>query len=47
MIHRVKGCMADFTPDIALLHCGTNDLKKRPCSSKNRTKHIEVGRRGI
>ena len=28
MIHHVKGCMIDFVPDIVLLHCGTNDLKK-------------------
>ena len=28
MIHHVKGCMVDFVPDILLLHCGTNDLKK-------------------
>ena len=28
MIHHVKGCMVDFAPDIVLLHCGTNDLKK-------------------
>ena len=28
MIHLVKGCMFDFARDIALLHCGTNDLKK-------------------
>ena len=26
--HHVKGCMVDFAPDIVLLHCGTNDLKK-------------------
>ena len=28
MIHHVKGCRVDFAPDIVLLHCGTNDLKK-------------------
>ena len=28
MIHHVKGCMVGFAPDIVLLHCGTNDLKK-------------------
>ena len=28
MIQHVKGCMVDFTPDIVLLHCGTNDSKK-------------------
>ena len=28
MIHHVKGCMVDFAPDIVLLHCVTNDLKK-------------------
>ena len=28
MIYHVKGCMVDFAPDIVLLHCGTNDLKK-------------------
>ena len=28
MIHHFKGCMVDFLPDIMLLHCGTNDLKK-------------------
>ena len=28
MSHYVKGCLVDFAPDIALLHCGTNDLKK-------------------
>ena len=28
MIHHVKGCMVDFPPDILLLYCGTNDLKK-------------------
>ena len=28
MIHHFKGCMVDFAPDIVLLHCGTNDLKK-------------------
>ena len=28
MSHHVKGCMVDFAPDIVLLHCGTNDLKK-------------------
>ena len=44
--HHVKGCMVDFAPDIVLLPCDTNDLKKKPCSSENRTEHIEVGRRG-
>ena len=28
MSHHVKRCMVDFAPDIVLLHCGTNDLKK-------------------
>ena len=28
MIHHVKGCMDNFVPDLVLLHCGTNDLKK-------------------
>ena len=28
MIHKVKGCMVDFAPDIMLLHCGTNYFKK-------------------
>ena len=28
MSHHVKGCMVDFAPDIVLLHCGANDLKK-------------------
>ena len=28
MIHYVQGCMVDFEPDIVLLQCGTNDLKK-------------------
>ena len=28
MIHHFKGCMFDFAPDIALLNCSTNDLKK-------------------
>ena len=28
MIHHAKGCMVDFAPDIVMLHCGTNDLKK-------------------
>ena len=28
MINHVKGCVLDFTPDIVLLHCGTNDLKR-------------------
>ena len=28
MSHHVKGCMVDFAPDIVLLYCGTNDLKK-------------------
>ena len=28
MIHHVEDCMADFSPDIVLLHCSTNDLKK-------------------
>ena len=28
MIQHVKGCMVDFTPDIVLLHCVTNDSKK-------------------
>ena len=28
MIHHVKGCVVIFAPDIVLLHCGTNDLKK-------------------
>ena len=27
-IHHVKGYMVDFAPDIVLLNCGTNDLKK-------------------
>ena len=47
MIHLVKGCMFGFARDIVLLHCGTNDLKKRPYSSENRTEHMKVGRRGI
>ena len=28
MIHYAKGFMVDSAPDILLLHCGTNDLKK-------------------
>ena len=28
MIHHLKGCRVDFAPDIVLLYCGTNDLKK-------------------
>ena len=28
MSNHVKGCVVDFAPDIVLLHCGTNDLKK-------------------
>ena len=28
MIHHVKGCMVDFAPDVVLLQCGTNGLKK-------------------
>ena len=28
MSHHVKGFMVDFAPDIMLLHCDTNDLKK-------------------
>ena len=28
MIYHVKGCMVGFAPDIVLLHCSTNDLKK-------------------
>ena len=28
MIHHVKSCRVDFAPDIAPLHCGTNNLKK-------------------
>ena len=28
MVHNLKGCRVDFAPDIVLLHCGTNDLKK-------------------
>ena len=28
MIHHVKGCMDNFAPDLVLLRCGTNDLKK-------------------
>ena len=27
--HHVKGCMVDFAPDIVLLHCGRNDLKRQ------------------
>ena len=34
MIHRDKGCMVDFAPDIVLLRCGTNDLKKHFTSLK-------------
>ena len=34
MIHHVKGWMVDFSPDILLLHCGTNDLKKHFTSLK-------------
>ena len=26
--HHVKGYIIDFAPDIVLLHCGRNDLKK-------------------
>ena len=28
MNHHVKGFMVDFAPNIVLLHCGANDLKK-------------------
>ena len=28
MSHHVKGCMVDFVPDIVLLQCSTNDIKK-------------------
>ena len=34
MIYHVKGCRVDFAPDIVLLHCGTNDLKKDPTPLK-------------
>ena len=47
MIHHVEGCMVDFSPDIVLLHCGTNDLKKELTLQKIHTEHIEVGRTGI
>ena len=28
MSNHVKGCVVDFAPDIVLLHCATNDLKR-------------------
>ena len=34
IIHYLKGCMVGFAPDIVLLHCGTNDLKKDPTPLK-------------
>ena len=27
MIHHVKGCLEDISPDTVILHHGTNDLK--------------------
>ena len=44
MSHHVKGFMVYFAPDIVLLHCDANNLKKRSYSSENRTEYIEVGR---
>ena len=28
MMHHAEYCLVHFTPDIVILHCGTNDIKK-------------------
>ena len=28
MVHHVRGCLTDLTPDRVILHCGTNSLKE-------------------
>ena len=34
MTHHVKGCLGDISPDIAILHHGTNHLKSDNTSEK-------------
>ena len=42
MIHHVKGCLEDISPDTAILHHGTNDLKSGNTSEKIATDIVNL-----
>ena len=42
MIHHVKGCLEDISPDTVILHHGTNDLKSGNTSEKIATNIVNL-----
>ena len=42
MIHHVKGCLEDISPDTVILHHGTNDLKSGNTSEKIATDIVNL-----
>ena len=42
MIHHVKGCLEDISPDTLILHHGTNDLKSGNTSEKIATVNLAL-----
>ena len=43
MIHHVKGCLQDISPDTVILHHGTNNLKSGNTSEKIATDIVNLG----
>ena len=42
MVHHVKGCLEDISPDTVILHNGTNDLKSGNTSEKIATDIVNL-----
>ena len=42
MIHHVKGCLEDTSPDFIILHHDTNDLKGNSTSEENADKILNL-----
>ena len=42
MIHHIKGCLEDISPDTVILHHGTNDLKSGNTSEKIATDIVNL-----
>ena len=42
MVHHVKGCLEDISPNAVILHHGTNDLKSGNTSEKIATDMVNL-----